>query len=93
MEEYVLSVVDEQMVAVGLEAQAHLDNPLFIRVIERVRQQCADAILASKPDAAAERELSYNLSRGLSAITEELCIMQAAGGVVLEKVWGIGWGT
>lgn len=85
MQEYVLTDEDEQIVEEGAEAQALLDNPLFIKVIERVRQQCADAILASAPEKAAERELSYNLSRGLSAITEELLIMQAAGESTLEN--------
>lgn len=85
MEEIVLSDEDELIVEEGAAAQALLDNPMFITVIERVRQQCADAILRSDPDKAAERELSYNLSRGLSAITEELLIMQAAGETVLEN--------
>lgn len=85
MEEYVLTDEDERIVEEGMEAQALLDNPLFINVIERVRQQCADAILLSAPHAVAEREMSYNLSRGLSAITEELLIMQAAGESTLEN--------
>lgn len=85
MEDYVLTDEDERIVEEGAEAQALLDNPLFITVIERVRQQCADAILASSPEKAAEREMSYNLSRGLSAITEELLIMQAAGESTLEN--------
>lgn len=85
MTEIVLSDEDEKIVGEGAEAQALLDNPLFLTVIERVRQQCADAILASKPNAGAEREDAYNLSRGLSAITEELLIMQAAGETILEN--------
>lgn len=85
MEDYVLTDEDEQIVAEGTAAQALLDNPMFIAVIERVRQQCAEAILTSKPEQAPERELAYNLSRGLSAITEELLILQAAGDTVLEN--------
>ncbi len=85
MEDYVLTDEDEKIVSEGAEAQLLLDTPLFINVIERVRQQCADAILRSDPEKAAERELSYNLSRGLSAITEELLIIAAAGETVLEN--------
>lgn len=85
MSEVLLSDEEEQIVAEGEQAAALLDNPAFINVIERVRQQCAEAILRSDPDKAAERELSYHLSRGLSAITEELLIMQAAGETVLEN--------
>lgn len=85
MEEVVLTDDDERMVKEGEQAAALLDNPAFIDVIERVRQQCAEAILRSDPNAIAEREQAYNLSRGLSAITEELLIMQAAGDVVLEN--------
>jgi hypothetical protein len=85
MEDYVLSDEDERIVEEGSEAQALLDNPMFIAVIERVRQQCADAILRSDPNQVAQREQSYNLSRGLSAITEELLIMQAAGESTLEN--------
>jgi hypothetical protein len=85
MEEIVLSDEEELIVEEGAAAQALLDNPAFLKVIERVRQQCADAILASKPEAAAEREQAYNLSRGLSAITEELIIIQALGDTVLEN--------
>lgn len=85
MEEVVLTDEEERIVAEGEQAAALLDSEMFITVIERVRQQCAEAILRSEPDKAAERELSYQLSRGLSAITEELLIMQAAGDTVLEN--------
>lgn len=85
MEEYVLSDEDELIVKEGEQAAALLDSEMFITVIERVRQQCAEAILRSDPQDQGKRELAYHLSRGLSAITEELLIMQAAGDTVLEN--------
>lgn len=85
MSEVVLTDEEERIVKEGEQAAALLDSEAFSTVIERVRQQCAEAILRSEPDKQAEREQAYNLSRGLSAITEELLIMQALGDTVLEN--------
>lgn len=85
MTDLVLSEEEEQAVEEGTAAQALLDSPSFIITIDRLRQQCAEAILTSDPHKGAEREASYNLSRGLSAITVELIALAARAETVLEN--------
>jgi hypothetical protein len=75
MEDLVLTDEEDRIVREGDAASSLLDNPAFLLAIERLRKQCADKILESAPDKAADRENLYNLSRGLSAVTEELLAM------------------
>lgn len=69
----------------GQAASDLLDNPVFLLAIERVRSECAEAILTSGPANKEEREDLYNLSRGLSAITEKLTHIAALGAAVLQN--------
>lgn len=84
-EEILLSEEEERQVEEGIAAQCLLDNPAFLLAIERVRQQCAEAILTSSPAQTAEREQAYNLSRGLSAVTVELQTIAALGETTLDN--------
>jgi hypothetical protein len=84
-EDIVLSPEDEQIVQEGEAAGTLLSDPVFLIAIERIRAQCAEGILQSAPDQAPERERLYNLSRGLSAVTEELLTMQALGETTLDN--------
>lgn len=85
MSELILSEEEEQQVQEGEAAGLLLDSPAFLLAVERIRAQCAEGILTSPPEAAAERERLYNLSRGLSAVTEELLVIQANGIAVAEN--------
>ena len=85
MEDLVLSEEEEKNIREGEAASALLESPIFLTAIERVRQQCADQILASAPDQPGAREQLYNLSRGLSAVTEELLQIAALGTTTLDN--------
>lgn len=76
---------EERIMEEGTAAQTLLDDPAFLRAVERVRSQCAEGILTSRPEQGAIREQAYNLSRGLSAVTEELLTMAALGLTVLDN--------
>lgn len=83
MSHLVLSDEEQDTVEQGEAARFLLDNPLFLRAIEAVRAQCAEAILTSAPQATEAREHAYNLSRGLSAITTELADLDARAQTIL----------
>ncbi len=85
MEDLVLTDEEERIVREGDAAAALLDSPIFLLAVERLRTQCADQILASAPDKVADREHLYNLSRGLSAVTEELLTMQNLGASTIDN--------
>lgn len=85
MADIVLTDEEERAVNEGEAAGLLLDAPVFLIAIEAVRRQCSEGILTSSPDQTAERERLYNLSRGLSAVTEELSAMQAKGITVAEN--------
>jgi len=85
MEDLVLTDEEEKAVGEGEAAAALLDSPIFLTAIERVRAQCAEQILTSPPDAQKVRERLYNLSRGLSAVTEELHAIAALGQTTLDN--------
>lgn len=72
MENLVLSDEEQEALVLGEAARFLLDHPSFLKAIEAVRAQCAEAILTSAPQAKEAREDAYNLSRGLSAVTVEL---------------------
>lgn len=77
MTDLVLTEDEERQVEEGQAAAALLDSPAFLLAIERVRADCAEGILTSAPHQADERERLYNLSRGLSAVAEELVALAA----------------
>jgi hypothetical protein len=83
--EVLLSEEDEKTVQEGQAATDLLDSPAFLMAIERIRAQCAEQILASPPGEPEVREQLYNLSRGVSAVTEELIAISAAGKSMLEN--------
>lgn len=85
METYLLSEEEERKVQEGQAAAALLDSPVFLLAIERVRAQCAESILTSPPEHSANRERLYHLSRGLSAVTEELTALAAAAEAIIEN--------
>lgn len=85
MDTYLLSEEEERKVQEGQAAAALLDSPVFLLAIERVREQCAEGILTSRPEQSTERERLYNLSRGLSAVTEELLSLKAAAETTIEN--------
>lgn len=85
MEDLVLSEEDEEAVREGEAAASLLDSPIFITAIDRVRKQCAESILTSKPQDHEVREQLYNLSRGLSAVTEELLAIASLGTSTLDN--------
>lgn len=85
MEDLVLTDQEEKAVEEGEAAATLLDSPIFLTAIERVRAQCAEQILTSAPEARQVREHLYNLSRGLSAVTEELATIAALGQSTLEN--------
>ncbi|WP_375272851.1 hypothetical protein [Sphingomonas sp.] len=85
MENLVLSADEQDIVEEGEAANLLLNNPLFLRAIEAVRAQCAEAILTSEPGAKQAREDAYNLSRGLSAVTAELAALAARAEQVLAE--------
>src|SRR3546814_7632066 len=70
-EDLILTEEEERAVEEGYAAQALLDNPVFMVAIERIRGECAEGILTSPPDHQAAREDLYNLSRGLTAVTQK----------------------
>lgn len=84
-EEYILSEEEHKQVEEGEAAASLLDSPIYLLAIERVRAQCAEAILTSGPEKQAERESLYNLSRGLSAVTEELANLAAMATAILDN--------
>jgi len=86
MEDLVLTEEEEKTVQEGEAAASLLDSPIFLVAIERVRKQCAEQILASAPEQGSVRDNLYNLSRGLSAVTEELLAIAALGTTTLENV-------
>lgn len=85
MTELLLSEEEERQVQEGEAASSLLDSPIYLLAIERVRRQCAEGILTSRPEQAADRERLYNLSRGLSAVTEELLAIAALGQSTLDN--------
>lgn len=85
MEDLVLTDEEEKAVEEGEAATALLDSPIFLTAIERVRAQCAEQILTSSPADTTVREHLYNLSRGLSAVTEELASIAALGQCTLDN--------
>lgn len=85
MSELVLTEEEEREVQEGEAAGLLLDSPAYILAVERIRAQCAEGILTSAPDEPGVRERLYNLSRGLTAVTEELIAMQARGITVAEN--------
>lgn len=85
MAELVLTEEEERQVQEGEAAATLLDTSAFLLAIERVRADCAEGILTSRPEQAPERERLYNLSRGLSAVTEELLNMKARGSSIVEN--------
>lgn len=84
-EQPVLTEDEMRQIEEGEAASLLLDEPIFLLAIERVRNDCAKAILESRPDQVEERERLYNLSRGLSAVTEELIAISAAGKTITEN--------
>ncbi|API58515.1 hypothetical protein BSL82_03670 [Tardibacter chloracetimidivorans] len=85
MSEIVLTEEEEQEILEGQAASDLLDNPAFLLAIERVRGECSEGILTSPPDRRDAREDLYNLSRGLTAITEKLAQIAAVGASVLQN--------
>lgn len=85
MEDLILSEEEEQKVQEGEAASSLIESPIFLLAIDRVRSQCAEGILSSRPEQAEERERLYNLSRGLSAVTEELLAIAALGQSTLDN--------
>ena len=85
MEDLVLSDEEEKAIGEGEAAAALLDSDIFLVAIERVRAQCAEQILTSRPEDQKVREHLYNLSRGLSAVTEELSALAALGQTTLDN--------
>jgi hypothetical protein len=85
MEDLVLTDEEETIVREGDAAVSLLDSPIFLLAIERLRQQCADKILESAPEKVADRENLYNLSRGLSAVTEELLSMASLAATTIDN--------
>ena len=67
-----LSEQEQAIVEGGLQAEALLDNPTFVSVIQSLGYQCFEGFVNSIPPQALERENLYNLYRGLKAIEEEL---------------------
>ena len=82
---YALTEAEEKTVQEGEAAGFLLDSPAFLIAIEKVRSDCAEGILRSDPSNHAGREQLYNLSRGLSALTEELLTMKAGALSVIEN--------
>lgn len=72
MPSYVLSDEEQEAVERGEAARFLLDDPQFLLAIESVRTECAETILTSAPLDKEAREDAYQLSRGLSAVTEAL---------------------
>lgn len=85
MHNIVLSDEEQRKVEEGEAASFLLANPLFIRAISAVREQCAEAILTSAPPAHEAREAAYHLSRGLSAVTEELATLATVGAQIVAQ--------
>ena len=85
MDQLVLTEEEEKQVQEGEAAGLLLDSPAFLLAIESVRSQCAEKILTSAPEAGAERERLYNLSRGLSAVTEELVALKSQAETIVAN--------
>ena len=86
MQDLLLSDEETQAVQEGADAQALLDSPAFLSAIEAVRRDCAESILISPPHATQEREAAYQLSRGLSAVTQRLADLATRGETILDLV-------
>lgn len=67
-----LSEKEQAIVEGGLQAEALLDNPTFVTIMQGLSLQCFEAFIASIPPDSLGRENTYNLFRGLQAIEEEL---------------------
>lgn len=89
MQHIVLTDEEQRKVEEGEAASFLLANPLFLRAISAVREQCAEAILTSAPQALTAREAAYNLSRGLSAVTEELATLATVGTQIVAQAEAI----
>jgi hypothetical protein len=89
MSEVLLNTEEAQAVQEGEAAARLLDDPAFLTAIEAVRRECAEGILQSTPAQGAERNDLYNLSRGLSAITEHLLNLSACGESILMQAEAI----
>lgn len=85
MSDFILSEEEQQQVDEGEAADFLLDNPMFLLAIERIRKECSEGILTSRPEDHAVREQLYNLSRGLSAVTAELANMSSVATSILEN--------
>jgi hypothetical protein len=85
MSELILTEEEEREVQEGEAAGLLLDSPSFLLAIERIRRDCAEGILTSPPGQPQVREDLYNLSRGLSAVTEQLKIMEARSVSLVEN--------
>lgn len=85
MENLVLSDEDQETVDLGDASRVLLDNPSFLKAVEAIRAQCAEAILTSEPNAIEAREAAYTLSRGLSAVTAELALYQSRAESIIAQ--------
>lgn len=85
MADFVLTEEEAQQVQEGEAASLLLDHPAFLIAIEKIRKDCSEGILTSSPQDAHVREGLYQLSRGLSAVTEQLASMSALGTSILEN--------
>ena len=85
MSKVVLSEDEAAIVERGAHATALLDHPSFLAAIDGIRAECAENILTSAPSATSVREDNYNLSRGLSAVTERLMALAAEGEATMAR--------
>lgn len=83
--EFVLTEEEERKVEEGEAAASLLDAPVFLLAIEKIRAECAEGILTSAPAATDVREQLYTLSRGLSAVTEQLANMASTAQSIREN--------
>jgi len=85
MADFVLTEEEQQALDEGEAADFLLDNPVFLLAIERIRKECSEGILTSRPEDQGVREQLYNLSRGLTAVTSELANMSSIGASIKEN--------
>jgi hypothetical protein len=85
MAELLFSEEEQRVVEEGEAAGFLLDSPAYLTAVEKIRKDCAEQMLTSAPSAAQVREDLYNLSRGLSAVTEQLLQMQADAVSIIEN--------
>lgn len=85
MADLVLTEEEVRQLEEGEAAGFLLDHPSFLLAIERIRMDCSEGILTSDPGAIQVREDLYQLSRGLSAVTEQLANMSALGTSIREN--------